>query len=56
MGEGWREAERVRPSGEIRLAANLWIRGAGKAGANEKWRGGGRLGGHGEKAERGGTT
>ena len=26
-GKGWREAERVRLSGEIRLAANLWIRG-----------------------------
>ena len=27
MGKGWREAERVRPSGKIRLTANLWIRG-----------------------------
>ena len=26
-GKGWQEAERVRRSGEIRLAANLWIRG-----------------------------
>ena len=38
MGKGWREAERVRLSGEIRLVANLWIRGAGGAVANEKRR------------------
>ena len=39
MGKGWREAERVRPSGKIRLTANLWIRGDGGAVASEKWRG-----------------
>ena len=39
IGRRRREAERVRPSGEIRLVANLWIRGAGGAVANEKrWR------------------
>ena len=38
-GKGWREAERVRPSGEIRLAANLWIRGDGGAVASEDRRG-----------------
>ena len=37
-GREWREAERVRLSGEIRLVANLWIRGAGGAVANEKRR------------------
>ena len=54
-GKRWREAERVRLSGEIHLAANLWIRGAGGAVASEKWRGAGGWAGMGEGMARGGT-
>ena len=48
MGKGWREAERVRLSGEIRLTANL-LDTRRRFAPPTKGAGSGRLGGHREK-------